>query len=45
LLRGKHFDTKPLNFNIFMGDGKGMKVSKTGKLRVKFSSYLMAAGA
>jgi len=28
-----------------MGDGKGMKVSKTGKLRVKFSSYLMAAGA
>ena len=31
------FDTKTSNINVIMGDGRGMKVAKTGNLRVKFA--------
>ena len=31
------FYTKPSKINVIMGDGRGIKVSKTGKLRVKFA--------
>jgi hypothetical protein len=30
------FDTKPSNQKIVVGDGRSIKVEKTGKLRVKF---------
>jgi hypothetical protein len=30
------FDTKASNQKIIVGDGRSMKVKKTGKLRVKF---------
>jgi hypothetical protein len=31
------FDTKILNISVIMGEGRGMKVAKTGNLRVKFA--------